>query len=57
MAAETKPGKTRQAELEARKRAAGLIRVCTWAHPDDAAAIRAAAARLAKRREKLRVTA
>jgi hypothetical protein len=40
----------RQAELEARKAAAGLKRVCVWAHPDDAAAIRAAAAQIAATR-------
>ena len=39
-------------ETEARKRAAGLVRVCVWAHPEDAPAIRAAAAKAAKQRTK-----
>ena len=43
-----KPATERQAALEARKKAAGLVRVCVWARPDDAPAIRAHAAKLAK---------
>lgn len=42
----------RQAELKARRIAAGLVRVCVWLHPDDAAALREHAAKLAKRRER-----
>ena len=49
----------RQRELRARRtkearanRAAGLVRVCVWLHPDDAAALREHAAKLAKRRAK-----
>ena len=38
----------RQADLEARKKAAGLVRVCVWARPEDARAIRLHAAKLAK---------
>jgi len=47
-----KPPATRQADLEARKKAAGLVRVCVWAHPDDAEAIRTAAAKVVNRRAK-----
>ena len=36
------------------QRAAGLVRVCVWAHPEDATAIRAAAAKAAKQRAKLK---
>lgn len=49
-----KPQTKRQAELEARKKAAGLIRVCVWADPADAPAIREAAAKLARKRAKER---
>lgn len=49
----------RQRKLRARRteearanRAAGLVRVCVWLHSDDAAALREAAAKLAKRRER-----
>jgi hypothetical protein len=49
---EPKPTKTRQAELEDRKRASGLRRVCVWAHPDDAKPIRAYAAKMAAKRAK-----
>ena len=49
---EPKPTKTRQAEMEARKRAAGLVRVCVWADPADAAAIREHAAKMAAKRAK-----
>ena len=41
---------SRQSALEARKKAAGLVRVCVWAHPDDAAEIRKDAAKVANRR-------
>ncbi len=37
-------------ESDARKRAAGLVRVCVWAHPDDAEAIRKAAEKINARR-------
>ena len=47
-----KTGAQRVKETEARKRAAGLVRVCVWLHPDDAAALREHAAKLAKRRER-----
>ncbi len=47
-----KTGAQRVKEAEARKRAAGLVRVCVWLHPDDAAALREAAAKLSKRRER-----
>ncbi len=47
-----KTGAQRVKEAEARKRAAGLVRVCVWLHPDDAPALREAAAKLAKRRER-----
>lgn len=43
----------RQAELKARRVAAGLVPVTQlWAHPDDVQPIRAYAARLARRRER-----
>lgn len=47
-----KTGAQRVKEAEARKRAAGLVRVCVWLHPDDAAALREHAAKLARKREK-----
>jgi len=47
-----KPPATRQAALEARKKDAGLKRVCIWAHPDDATALRAHATKLAAKRAK-----
>lgn len=47
-----KTGAQRVKETEARKRAAGLVRVCVWLHPDDAPKLREAAAKLAKRRAK-----
>lgn len=37
-------------EAEARKRAAGLVRVCVWAYPEDAEAIRKAADKITARR-------
>ena len=49
----------RQRELRARRtgearqqRAAGLVRFTQWIHPDDAAALREHAAKLARKREK-----
>ena len=43
----------RQAELKTRRIAAGLAPVSNlWVHPDDVAAIRAHAEKLAKRRER-----
>ena len=47
-----KTGAQRVKEAEARKRAAGLVRVCVWLHPDDAASLREHAAKLIKRRER-----
>lgn len=47
-----KTGAQRVKEAEDRKRAAGLVRVCVWLHPDDAAALREHAAKLAKSRAK-----
>ena len=47
-----KPGAQRVKEAEDRKRAAGLVRVCLWIDPDDAALIREHAAKLARRRER-----
>lgn len=44
--------RNRVAELRQRRAAAGLARVEVWAHPDDHPAIRAYAARLARKREK-----
>jgi hypothetical protein len=52
------PAKTnaeRQADLKARRVAAGLVPVTNlWAHPDDVQAIRDHAAKLARRRERLK---
>ena len=43
----------RQAELKARRIAAGLVPVTNfWVHPDDVAAIREHSEKLAKRRER-----
>lgn len=43
----------RQADLKARRQAAGLVPVTNlWAHPDDVQAIREAAAKLARKRER-----
>jgi len=47
-----KPPATRQADLEARKKAAGLVRVCVWARPEDAPAIRLHAAKVLKKSAK-----
>jgi hypothetical protein len=51
------PAKTnaeRQADLKARRTAAGLVALRNvWVHPDDVAAMREHAAKLARRREKL----
>jgi len=47
-----KTGAQRVKEAEARKRAAGLVRFTQWIHPDDAAALREHAAKLARKREK-----
>jgi len=63
---EPKPGKTRQAELETRKRAAGMVRFPVWTWPecvpaikahatavtDDATALREHATKLAAKRAK-----
>ena len=50
------PAKTnaeRQADLKARRVAAGLVQVSNlWAHPDDVAPIKAHAAKLVKRRQR-----
>jgi hypothetical protein len=50
------PAKTnaqRQADLKAKRQAAGLVPVTNlWAHPDDVQAIRDHAAKLARRRER-----
>ena len=50
------PAKTnaeRQADLKARRLAAGLVSLRNvWVHPDDVAAMREHAAKLAKRRER-----
>ena len=56
MSAETFPktGAQRQAELKARRVAAGLVPVTNlWAHADDVPPIRDHAAKLARRRAKL----
>jgi hypothetical protein len=43
----------RQADYKARRRAEGLIQIAQlWIHPDDAPAIRAYAAKLARKRAK-----
>lgn len=43
----------RQADLKARRIAAGLVPVTNlWAHPDDVKAIREHAAKLARKRER-----
>ncbi len=43
----------RQADLKARRQAAGLVPVTNlWAHPDDVEPIREHAAKLARRRER-----
>ncbi len=43
----------RQAELKERRKAAGMVPVTNlWAHPDDVQAIRDAAAKLARKRER-----
>ena len=47
-----KPQKTRQAEAEDRKRAAGLLRYSRWIHPADAPAMDAMRDKLARKREK-----
>ena len=51
---DTSPAKTnaqRQADLKARRVAAGLVPVTNlWAHPDDVQAIRNAAAKVAQKR-------
>jgi len=46
-----KTGAERQAELKARRIAAGLVPITNlWAHPDDVSKVRVAAAKLARRR-------
>ena len=43
----------RQADLKARRQAAGLVPVTNlWVHPDDVQAIREAAAKLARKRKR-----
>lgn len=39
-------------EVRARRKAAGLVRLELWLHPDDAAAVRDLAAKLTRRRER-----
>jgi hypothetical protein len=49
-----KTGAQRQADLKARRIAAGLVPVTNlWTHPDDVSALREAAAKLARRRARL----
>lgn len=49
-----KSGAQRQAELKARRKAAGLVQVTNlWAHPDDVQPIREHAAKLARKRDRL----
>ena len=51
---QAKTNAQRQAELKARRVAAGLVPVTNlWAHPDDVQPIREHAAKLARRRERL----
>jgi len=50
-----KTGAQRQADLKARRIAAGLVAVTNlWAHRGDVQAVREAAAKLARRRAKFR---
>ena len=44
--------RARRAKEARQQRAAGLVRFTQWIHPDDAAALREHAAKLARKREK-----
>jgi hypothetical protein len=49
-----KPGAKRQAESEARKKAAGYVQFKCWVHRDDALSMRAHAEKLADKRAKVK---